>query len=209
MSAMGLEPDDKLALRDGRYARKRDKWVSLFGRKRNTSTVEIEPAKAEINSPISKTLTDTSSHTTRSASPARAQSQPSRTDTSQDEEADIGDLSLSNGSWERAYQAVKFREPDLVFDYERILASGTDSSVNASFSLDSIVDLTSSKLQDREATQLVIKLGKQPIKVREQGEKVIKFILWAKEIISAATSTQPFAALAWFGVSMLLKVYLV
>lgn len=66
--------------------------------------------------------------------------------------------------------------------------------------------IVKSKLQDREVDQLIINLGKEPVKVREQGEKVIKFILWSNDIVSRALSAQPYAALAWSGVSVLLPV---
>ncbi len=51
--------------------------------------------------------------------------------------------------------------------------------------------IVKSKLQDREVDQLIINLGKEPVKVREQGEKVIKFILWSNDIVSRALSAQP------------------
>lgn len=44
--------------------------------------------------------------------------------------------------------------------------------------------------------------------MREQGEKVIKFILWFNDIVSQALSAQPYAALAWLGVSILLSLLL-
>ena len=172
-----------------------------MGRKRS--------GEAETILPDSNSLADVSPQTLGPTPPGQTRYLPSEEEANDDEGAAIGELSLSTGSWERAYQALKLREPDLVTAYERILASYVENSTNASFSLDKIVNLTNSKLQDREATQLVIRLGKQPIRVREQGEKIIRFIFWSKEIISAATSTQPFAALAWFGISMVLKVNLI
>ena len=53
---------------------------------------------------------------------------------------------------------------------------------------------------------MIIHLRGKPVKVREQGERILKFILWSKDLVSAATSTQPYAALAWSGVSILLPV---
>ena len=117
--------------------------------------------------------------------------------------AATGDAKLSRDLWERAYEALKFRDPDLVAAYERHLAP---TVANPSLSPELIESTIQSKLQDRKADQWVIRLGKQPIKVREQGEKIIRFILWFDDIISQAVSAQPYAALAWSGVSILLPV---
>lgn len=120
-----------------------------------------------------------------------------------------GDAKKSEDLWLHAYEALKLRDPDLVAAYGRQLAptgpTGTNSA-DPSPSPELIGAIIKSRLQDREASQLVIHLGKQPVKVREQGEKVIKFILWSKDIVSQALSAQPYAALAWSGVSILLPV---
>lgn len=109
-----------------------------------------------------------------------------------------------------AYEALKIRNPELVTAYERHLASSSDiSHTTSSFpslSPELIDAIVKKKLEDREANRLVVRLGEEPIKVREQGEKIIKFIIWSNSFISAAISTQPFAALAWSGVSILLPV---
>lgn len=108
-----------------------------------------------------------------------------------------------------AYEAMKLRDPNLVADYERHLTSA-DSTHTASalsyLSTEIIEAIVKPKLEDREANRLVLRLGREPVKVREQGEKIIKFILWSNNFISAAISAQPYAALAWSGVSILLPV---
>ncbi len=87
----------------------------------------------------------------------------------------IGNAKKSKDLWLQAYEALELREPDLVAAYKRLLAPTTTNLADPSPSPELIVK---SKLQDREANQLVINLGTKPVKVREQGEKVIKFILW-------------------------------
>lgn len=109
----------------------------------------------------------------------------------------------------RAYGALRDREHELVETYERYLASdGGSHSTPADPSLNPghIETIVGQKLQDHDEKQWVMHLGTQPIKVREQGEKIIKFILWSNKFISAAVSTQPYMALAWSGVSILLPV---
>ena len=114
-----------------------------------------------------------------------------------------GEAKKSEDLWVHAYEALKLRDPDLVAAYERLLAPTT---ADHSLSPELIETVVKSKLQDREANQLVVKLGKKSVKVREQGEKLIKFILWSNNIISQALSAQPYAALAWSGVSIILPV---
>ena len=109
----------------------------------------------------------------------------------------------------RAYSELKDRDQVLVATYERYLASDGIShiaSAHSSLNPRLIETIVKQKLQDREAKQWVMHLGTQPIQVRAQGEKIIKFILWSNDFISAAVSTQPYAALAWSGVSILLPV---
>ena len=108
--------------------------------------------------------------------------------------------------WEGAYRALKIRKPDLVEAYETILASTDSKFTDAPWSPDLITSVVTSKLNDRETNQWIIQLRKRPIKIREQGEKIIKFILWSKDLISQVVSAQPYAALAWSGVSLLLPV---
>ena len=117
-----------------------------------------------------------------------------------------GDAKNSKDLWLQAYEALELREPDLVAAYKCLLAPTITNSADPSLSPELIETIINSSLQDREADQWVINLGKKPVKVREQGEKVIKFILWSKDIVSEALSAQPYAALAWSGVSILLPV---
>ena len=108
-----------------------------------------------------------------------------------------------------AYESLKLRDPDLVADYENRLAATTASSENypqGPLNPELIRAVVERKLQDHEAKKLVLHIRGKPIKVREQGEKVIKFILWSNGFVSAAVSAQPYAALAWSGISLLLPV---
>lgn len=105
--------------------------------------------------------------------------------------------------WKNAFDILRARKPALVEAYQRHLVSADQ------FLSPAVIEThIRSRLQAREDKQLVIQLGKKPFKVREQGEKVIKFIMWSNTFISAAVSTQPYAALAWSGVSILLPLLL-
>lgn len=118
------------------------------------------------------------------------------------------DVSQREDLWQNAYKALEARNLGLVTGYKLALAALNDSQTDcAQASLPDLIKIVVDKgLQDHEKRRMVIHLGEKPIKVREQGEKVIKFILWSNKFISAAVSAQPYAALAWSGVSILLPV---
>ena len=118
------------------------------------------------------------------------------------------DISQQEDLWQSAYKALEARNPDLVTGYKLGLAALNDLQTDcAQISLPNLIKIVVDKgLQDREKKRLVIHLGEKPIKLREQGEKVIRFILWSNKFISAAASAQPYAALAWSGVSILFPV---
>ena len=107
--------------------------------------------------------------------------------------------------WERAYKSLEAREPDLVTNFERLLASENEISIDE-LNPKIIGDFAVSKLEDREARQIVFHVKNRPIKIREQCEKVCRFILWSKDVVSSVVSAQPYLALAWSGVSILLPV---
>ena len=116
--------------------------------------------------------------------------------------------SQSADLWERAYESLKLRNPSLVKVYEQHLAAfiglpGDCSQIDRSH----IQAVINKRLKTREESQLIVRLGSHSASVREMGENVVTFILWSKDVVSSALSAQPYAALAWSGVSLLLSVY--
>jgi len=101
-----------------------------------------------------------------------------------------------------AYDRLQEQEPDLVSDYKRHLGSHECDPLSSPESTKSVVQQL---LDDRAKKQWRLPLGKD-IKVREEAEKLVKFLLWSDKIIKSALQTQPYAALAWSGVSILLPV---
>jgi hypothetical protein len=97
------------------------------------------------------------------------------------------------------------REPDLMADYSRHLAARHDAAglLSTPQSVESVVKQL---LDDREMKQWRISLLGRDVKVRKQAEKLVKFLLWSDGIVKSAVSAQPYAALAWSGVSVLLPV---
>ena len=58
---------------------------------------------------------------------------------------------------------------------------------------------------EREPQQTINVYGKS-ISLREQADNVLKLVVWSDEVVKQALSAQPYAALAWSGVSILLPV---
>ncbi|KAJ5740823.1 hypothetical protein N7493_000695 [Penicillium malachiteum] len=61
-------------------------------------------------------------------------------------------------------------------------------------------------LQPMEISQWRVSLLGKDVKIREQSEKLAKFLLWSSPIVQSALSSQPYAALAWSGVALLLPL---
>jgi hypothetical protein len=101
--------------------------------------------------------------------------------------------------WKDAYEELKQKEPGLAQSFEQ--ASGASPN-----SLEQIQCVVRALLNKREDRQWIIAVAGKSINVRKNGERLIKFILWSKDIIADGLSSQPHMALAWSGITMLLPV---
>lgn len=124
--------------------------------------------------------------------------------------SDVASSPPSHGidPWTRAYEILKNREPGLTVDYKKHLASlRTDTAASADLSTPlSVESIVKQLLEDREKKQWRVSLLGKDTKIREQTERLAKFLLWSDPIVKSAVSAQPYAALAWSGVSLLLPV---
>ncbi|KAJ5202187.1 hypothetical protein N7449_004266 [Penicillium cf. viridicatum] len=102
-------------------------------------------------------------------------------------------LSDSNDLWALAYVILQKRDPELVEGYQTHLSLAQRNSS---------VDAVDTDLSNPRSVDLLVK----DVKIREQTEKLAKFLLWADPVVKNAVSTQPYAALAWAGVSLLLPL---
>ena len=111
--------------------------------------------------------------------------------------------------WEHAYIILKKRDPKLVSRFEDHLASSHPNfttSTSSFLSPEVIQTIVESNLADHEVNRMIIRCGNEPIKVREKWDKIVHFLFWAKNSISAALGAQPYAALGWATLSILLPV---
>lgn len=113
-------------------------------------------------------------------------------------------------TWNRAYEIAEDREPELMTDYASHLASlqvNPTSKKDISNS-EFVEDVVKQLLEDREKKQWRLPLLGNNVIIRKQTEKLAKFLLWSDPVVKSAVSTQPYAALAWSSVSILLPVSL-
>lgn len=102
--------------------------------------------------------------------------------------------------WAEAYEECKIRENDLVNCYEQRMKAYTASAGTVPedhFSPSKIAESIIAQRGDLDARRLTL---------WKQGEKIVKFVLCFNNTISAALASQPYASLAWSGVSIILPV---
>lgn len=112
--------------------------------------------------------------------------------------------------WTRSFEIFKERdcEQDLMASYIKHLSSlqgDSTSSIDLS-NRESVATAVNELLADREKKQWKIRIRNHDIKMRSQVEKLAKFLLWSDPLVKNAVSAQPYAALAWSGVSLILPV---
>ncbi|OJI83267.1 hypothetical protein ASPTUDRAFT_202493 [Aspergillus tubingensis CBS 134.48] len=114
-------------------------------------------------------------------------------------------LDCTDDLWNRAYTLVQGREPELMEEYRRQIAvvhqedgqaAGTDLTCRKS-----VESLVKHLLDHRENRRWRISLLGKDITLRRQVERLTKFLIWSDPIVKTAVCTQPYAALAWSGVS--------
>ena len=107
--------------------------------------------------------------------------------------------------WEQACKKAFEEEPALMGDYVRHLKSDLGGSVSLSTS-QSVESVVKQLLAERESKQWHFSLLGKDIKIREQADNLAKFLVWSDGIVKGAVSAQPYAALAWSAVQILLPV---
>ncbi|KAJ5248263.1 hypothetical protein N7497_008324 [Penicillium chrysogenum] len=110
--------------------------------------------------------------------------------------------------WTTAYEVVENREPELMTDYASHLASiqGNPTTRNHISSSEFVEDVVKQLLEEREKKQWRLPLLGNNVIIRKQAERLAKVLLWADPVVKRAVSTQPYAALAWSSVSILLPL---
>lgn len=118
--------------------------------------------------------------------------------------------------WGQAYAKLLEEEPELMDAYNQHLkarychsqGSNRPSYGPEAMSPGVVKAILQGLGEERKAKQWKLELFGKEIKVREQGEKLVKFLLWADGMVKAATSAspEPYSALAWSGVAVIMPV---
>ncbi|KAL9063919.1 MAG: hypothetical protein Q9161_009197 [Pseudevernia consocians] len=126
------------------------------------------------------------------------------------------ELNKRRDLWDQAYQCLREDKTtkELLRRYERILVS----ELNDGDTIPSDVDAVSRKQQMatlvRKKVELMNESGwtfqwrDETVDVKAQIDRIVKAVLWAKDFISSAVSTEPHASLAWAGVCVILPMLL-
>ncbi|KAJ5472958.1 hypothetical protein N7530_006959 [Penicillium desertorum] len=156
------------------------------------------PVAAASPSPIAVSAAQSQPGQAVASTPSSAGSPPAPS-TSATQDIDI---------WTRAYEAVENREPELMTDYASHLATiqGDPTTKRHISSSEFVEDVVKQLLEDREKKQWRFPLLGNNVIIRKQAERLAKVLLWADPVVKNAVSTQPYAALAWSGVSILLPL---
>lgn len=108
--------------------------------------------------------------------------------------------------WSRAYEILRGRENDLVVAYESYIALRYNDRCGAFSNPEAGAELVRTLLQDRDEKQWRVPLGGREHKMRSQVEKLVKLLVFSDAVIKQALSAQPYAAVAWSSVSIVLPV---
>jgi hypothetical protein len=107
--------------------------------------------------------------------------------------------------WKLAYNKFRNEEPDLLGDYDKHVLG--DAAVNTDLSSRASVETAlNNLLEDRKTKQWKVSVYGHDVEIRAQIGRLVKILRWSDPLVKDAVSTQPYAALAWSGVSLLLPV---
>jgi hypothetical protein len=117
--------------------------------------------------------------------------------------------------WNQAYDDLKRDEEKLVSDYQSVLSSDLAMTMITPTLMimgskeerqQQMAALLARKVEEAKKKTWKLKFGGKEIPVKEVVESVVGIISWADDYISGALSTNPYASVAWGGVSLLLPV---
>ena len=108
--------------------------------------------------------------------------------------------------WTSAYSRLKDQDPELIQEFRRCLGlTATDDRAITVIELDEVTKRALEELENPEEVK-GDKLSRTKASIRKCFEQTVKVVAASNAFISAAISSNPYAALAWTGVSLLLPV---
>ncbi|KAH8716658.1 Vegetative incompatibility protein HET-E-1 [Beauveria bassiana] len=114
--------------------------------------------------------------------------------------------SISESLWADAYKMLRERDKDLVDEFEKALGSSSDSVGESLSNPESVTKLVERLRKEHDGKKLTFRYGGEGRRYRDQFNKIVKLAIFADSLIKQALATQPHAALAWTGMSILLPL---
>ncbi|KAM3484182.1 hypothetical protein MY8738_002450 [Beauveria namnaoensis] len=114
--------------------------------------------------------------------------------------------SISDDLWADAYKLLRERDKDIVHEYEKTLGSTLDSVGESLSNPVSVRKLVERLREVHYGKQLIFRFRGEEHKYRDQFNNLVKLAIFADALVKQALATQPYAALAWTGVSILLPL---
>ena len=109
--------------------------------------------------------------------------------------------------WALAYENLQKANPELIQKFNYYLGTSTADVDDGKLCLSAIDEATHRALEEIQmAKNAKEKPNKMSAAMRKSFEQIIKIVSASNGFISSAVSTNPYAALAWTGVSLLLPV---
>ena len=108
--------------------------------------------------------------------------------------------------WKLAYNKFQTEGPDdLLIGYNTHVfgSAAVDTDLSSTESIETALDTL---LKDRENKQWKVTILGRDVNIRAQVVRLTKILEWSNPLVKSAVSTQPYAALAWSGVSLLLPL---
>jgi len=109
--------------------------------------------------------------------------------------------------WALAYKDLQEAQPELIKNFSDCLGISTTGTMDGELVYPDIEGLAHKALGDiKQAKDLKEKLSGTSATIRKYFEQTVKVVIASNEFISKAVLANPYAALAWTGVSLLLPV---
>ncbi|KAI1639979.1 WD40 repeat-like protein [Biscogniauxia mediterranea] len=151
---------------------------------------------------------DVPSHTSHSDIPTHPDNKAAGKEaTSRNEGAnDFKELLGPNQLWVAAYEKLECDEPKVLEKYKQFLLQKGNISDNIGSQpgngnwQEQIQKLAQESLKANQGEKLSFRVGKKKVVVRDGLQKALNFIVSTKDLVAAAISSEPHAALAWAGV---------
>ncbi|KAK4085199.1 uncharacterized protein Triagg1_189 [Trichoderma aggressivum f. europaeum] len=115
--------------------------------------------------------------------------------------------------WSLAYERLRREDPQLINDYENkareSLTAGLGYTIGSKTSIRERMDaILRSKMDENNRDAWKIKFGGSEVQVKNLVQPVLGVVNWANEYITGALKPNPYASIAWVGVSLILPLFM-